>query len=262
MNHDEVIEALGAYALDAMDPDEAEVVRRHVEECPRCAQELTQLQHTAALLGNVGGEAPEHLWDQIAGRLGEVRPEQGPHAMPATISPILARSTRKRPKALTTVTRRPWVLGVAAAAVVIALLSAQVVRLNDRVGTLNALNSSASLNQLARSALNSPGAETIALESANASGGTDAQVVVLPSGAAYLMNSALPRLPASETYQLWGRAGKHLISLGVLGDAPKTVAFTVKSASTYQAYVITAEHAGGVVKSTHAPVATSGVLST
>ncbi len=50
------------------------------------------------------------------------------------------------------ITRRPWVFAVAAAAVAIAILSVQMVRLNDRVGTLNALGSSKSLSQLAQAA--------------------------------------------------------------------------------------------------------------
>ena len=69
VNHDDLIEALGAYALDAMDPDEAEAVRRHLDECPRCAEEVAQHHQVAALLGNTGGEAPAHLWDEIAGKL-------------------------------------------------------------------------------------------------------------------------------------------------------------------------------------------------
>ncbi len=86
-------------------------------------------------------------------------------------------------------------------------------------------------------------------------------MVILPSGSAYLVNKALPALPANLTYQLWGKANGQLVSLGVLGNAPSTVALTVRPSSVYHAYVVTAEHAGGVVRTTHQPVATSGTVS-
>lgn len=261
VSHDDLIEALGAYALDAMEPDEAEAVRQHLEGCPRCAAEVAQHQQVAALLGNTGGEAPTHLWDQIAGKLESARPPRGVRPLPGAAGPIAPRRRTGPPRVVREITRRPWVLAAAAAAVAIALLSVQVVRLNDRVGTLNALGSSSSLSKLAQAALASPQAETVGLDSTTASGRTDAEVVVLPSGNAYLVNEALPSLPASETYQLWGKANGQLISLGVLGNSPKTIAFTVRPSSVYNAYVVTAEHAGGVVRTTHRPIATSGTLS-
>ena len=74
VSHDEIIGALGAYALDAVDPEEAEVIRRHLESCPSCAAEVLEHHQVAALLGNTGGEAPAHLWDEIAGKIGELPP--------------------------------------------------------------------------------------------------------------------------------------------------------------------------------------------
>jgi hypothetical protein len=89
---------------------------------------------------------------------------------------------------------------------------------------------------------------------------TEAEVVVLPSGAAYLVNMGLPALPSGETYQLWGKADTQLISLGILGNRPTKDAFSVgSSAKKYSAYVVTAERAGGVVKTTHQPVAEGAV---
>lgn len=39
-----------AYALDALDPDEAEAYERHLGQCERCRQELAELSESAAAL--------------------------------------------------------------------------------------------------------------------------------------------------------------------------------------------------------------------
>ncbi|GAB2750023.1 anti-sigma factor [Amycolatopsis magusensis] len=48
----------GAYALDALDDVERERFRRHLTECPSCAQEVRELQATAARLGAAVAEDP------------------------------------------------------------------------------------------------------------------------------------------------------------------------------------------------------------
>jgi hypothetical protein len=247
VNHDELIEALGAYALDAMDPEESEAVRKHLEECPRCAEEVAQHHGVAALLGNAGGEAPAHLWNAIAGKIGETPPLDPPRLLPTTASNRSPRRPRSSAVARQ-ITRRPWVVAAVAAVAVIAVLGVQTVRLSNRSGTLNAL---------ALSALADPSAQQVDLESASPARVTDAELVLLPSGAAYLLNMALPGLPSSETYQLWGRSNGQLISLGILGSRPTTVAFAVGPGAKYSAYVVTAERAGGVVKTEHRPIALS-----
>jgi len=262
VSHDEIIEALGAYALDAVDAEEAEVIRRHLETCPSCAAEVLEHHQIAALLGNTGGEAPAHLWDEIAGRIGEQPPSSEYRApMVDQVGPNRDRDNPAPVRALRVITRRPWALAAAAAVVAIALLSIQTVRLNDRVGTLNARNATNGLSNLANDAMASPGARTVSLVDSAGVQVTDAEVVILPSGTAYLLNKALPGLPSNQTYQLWGQTGSQLISLGILGSRPRTVAFNVGPAAHYNAYVVTAERAGGVVRSTHAPVAAGSVAT-
>jgi anti-sigma factor RsiW len=69
VTHDEIAELLGAYALDAVDPDEAAVVAAHVAVCPRCAAEVDEHRSTAALLAHQGADAPGALWDRIQQQL-------------------------------------------------------------------------------------------------------------------------------------------------------------------------------------------------
>jgi hypothetical protein len=64
-----------------------------------------------------------------------------------------------------------------------------------------------------------------------------------------------------ERVQLWGQTDNQLISLGVLGNRPIKAAFSVGPLAKYNAYVVTAERAGGVVKTTHRPVAMGRALN-
>ncbi len=263
VNHDDFIESLGAFALDAMDPEEAEVIRLHLEECPRCAEEVAQHHQVAALLGNGGGDAPAHLWDEIAGKIEELHPIDGSPIVPIPMRPVRGGTGRSPSSAgVGGMARRVVLLGAAAAVVVVALLSLQVARLNDRVGSLDASSASTDLNHLVQAALANPDAQKVDLASATVASATDAEVVILPSGTAYLVNKGLPPLPSDQTYQLWGRTDTQLISLGVLGNRPTNAAFSVGPSAKYHAYLVTAERAGGVVKTTHRPVAESGALST
>lgn len=86
-----------------------------------------------------------------------------------------------------------------------ALLSLEVARLNDRVGSLDASSASTDLNHLVQAALANPDAQKVDLASAMVASATDAEVVILPSGSAYLVNKGLPPLQSDQTYQLWGR---------------------------------------------------------
>ncbi len=66
MDHAEIQELLGAYALDAVEPDEAAQIERHLAGCPQCAAEVASYREVAGLLGSAEGLAPPGLWDRIA----------------------------------------------------------------------------------------------------------------------------------------------------------------------------------------------------
>jgi Putative zinc-finger len=55
MSCEHVRSAIGAYALGALDPDEAAAVRRHLETCPECAAEHDALAPLPGLLSLAGG---------------------------------------------------------------------------------------------------------------------------------------------------------------------------------------------------------------
>jgi len=72
--HQELQDLLGAYALDAVEPDEAAAIERHLPTCPRCRIELAEHREVAALMGYAGADAPSGVWDRIIASLEEPPP--------------------------------------------------------------------------------------------------------------------------------------------------------------------------------------------
>lgn len=271
MNHAEASELLGAYALDAVEPDEAEAVEAHLETCPRCRDELRSHREVVGLLAYAGQEAPEGLWDRVVARINDPADPgptfETPHALklmrfdgtdsavdperpaqaPAPVQVQLPRWSRFN---------RVTGLVAAAAVVVVALMGIEVARLQGRTdhlqGQISAMSGSPTMAAVDQ-ALAVPGARRIALKPI--AGGTERlDAVILPGGQGYLYDSRLAPLSSAQTYQLWGVVGAQRISYGVLGSAPTDVV-AFRASSGVQALAVTAEVAGGVVTSTHRPVA-------
>lgn len=241
LSHVEIEELLGAYALDAVDPDEADAVELHLRECPRCRDEVAAHRQTAALLAHTGADAPAGVWDRIAGSLVETPPEaarQLPWAVP-----------QKRRRRLPVVQLMAGAM--AAAAVVVALLGFTVARQNKRLDRL-------SLTQAATAALVNPSAHKVRLASANGAATVDA--VVLPDGRGYIVRDSLPALSGDRTYQLWGINGTTApVSLGVLGRNPDVIEF--RADHLPQTMAITAEKGPHGVSSPQHPPVVTGVIT-
>jgi hypothetical protein len=237
--HDEAAELLGVYALDAVEPAEAEALEAHLELCPRCRDELRAHREVVGVLAYAGAEAPSGLWDRVAGTIGSSP------AAPPLVTPF----SRRRPSRLL------GALAAAAALVVVGLLGTEVVHLEDRTNhlsrTVAAMTGQPTMGQV-RQALSEPGARTVALSSPTGSGPV-VRAVILPDGEGYLYGSTLSPLSPAQTYQLWGISGVERISYGVLGPSPGGV-LTFRASAGVQGLAVTAEVAGGVVVSTNPPV--------
>lgn len=276
----EIEELLGAYALDALDPDEAAMVERHLQGCVRCSAEVARHHEVAGLLANSGGDAPDELWDRIAERLDtpavpswdrlaarldapsggdgdDGMPSVGgaPGSPPAGAE-IIPLDRGRRAGRLATV-----VVSVVAAAAALAAvaLGVQVHHLDHQVSALGA--SHQTVSQAAQAALEDPSTQRIQLTSTPTSDQQQAVVTLVlgPSGTGFVLPQGLARLPDQETYQLWGSVGGQLVSLGVLGSDPTVSTFTFDSGAEAQAFAITAEQAGGVAQPTHAPLVEGSV---
>ena len=213
MTHDEVQELLGAYALDAVDEAESEAVELHLRSCPRCQAEVQSHRETASWLAHGGAPAPEGVWDKIAENLDE-----GP--APVDMPRILTWESRERSRSSR---RRPtveWIAGIAAALLLV--LGGVAINQQRQIDDVRDRNG---LEQALASALSDPKARQVSLSSPG-DAGTSVKAVVLPDGTGYLVaDTALRDLDESRTYQLWGINDAKVVSLGVLGRAPKIVAF-------------------------------------
>lgn len=270
LTHEEVSELLGAYALDAVGPEEASAIARHVAECRRCAAELESFHEVAGMLGNAGGEAPPHLWERLADEINRAgHPGDGDDRVVELLGGRVARTTPTRAqRARRANVRRGregrwpagarWAASGIAAAVlaVIVLLGYEVAHLDTRVNNLESAGAATSVVEAAQQAMLDPAAREVVLAADDSPATTAMELVILPSGTSYAINSRLPELPSSQTYQLWGWVGSRIVSLGLLGNHPADVALQLDP-STIDKYAVTAEPAGGVVQPTVPPAAAS-----
>jgi hypothetical protein len=240
--HEEIQELLGAYALNAVDPDEVELVERHLEECPRCRSEVAGHRDVATRLGNAGGDAPEGLWDRIASHLEETPPPMR-LPLPGADHGVIPLAPRRRARSNRMVVAA---LGVAAA-LAIGVLGVQVVRQQDQLDRFEAALDDGSMLD--------PDAASADLQSTD--GDVRGSAVLLSNGTGYLMVDELPALEDGRTYQLWGKTSSGVISLGLLGSEPGAI-LPFQAGEDLDALAITAEEAGGVVQSENAPVVAGG----
>lgn len=228
--HEEIQEMLGVYALHALDPEERDLVDEHLEDCPRCQQEVRGHREVATLLGNTGGVAPEGLWERIASRLEELPPP-----MRLSLSDgqgnVIPLAARRRER-----TNRFVAAAMGAAAVIlIGLLGAQVVRQGSRIEDLESAMSGSSV---------AAGVATLS----SPDGSISADAVLLSDGSGLLLAEDLPGLTAEETYQLWGVTDTGVISLGLLGAEPGRV-MPFLAGDDVSGLAVTREVAGGVAQS-------------
>lgn len=267
MDHASIAELLGAYALDALEPEERSIVEAHLAACPRCEAEVTELQQAASMLGNDVADAPSALWDRVAARLDEAAVPTAGAGRPSVLkrrSRVLDEgrggsgglhesAVRARRGRLARLARGSAVVLGAAAAASIAFLGVDVAHLDQRIAALGNAPLSARLGQVASEALLSPSSERVLLSSPT--GSDRAEVVLVPQkGIGFLIRSRMAPLPPSETYQLWGEVGHRQISLGVLGNDPSVLAFAYGHNSAPKLLEITIERAGGVVAPTQAAI--------
>jgi Anti-sigma-K factor rskA len=238
---EEITELLPAYALDALDDDERALVEAYLASDAAARDEVDEFRVAASMLAHAGGPPPEGVWERLESAITETASPQPTMAPPDMLS---ARREAAPPRP-----DRRW-QWLAAAAVVVALAFGGLwIAARSDSGTATADTAA-----LARQAAKAPGARHAALT--DAGGNTLATAVVTRDGTGYL-TSKLPPVAPGQTYQLWGVSRSGTISLGVLGRAPKTIAF--KAAAPTQSLAITTEVAGGVPVSRNAPDAVGDI---
>jgi anti-sigma-K factor RskA len=229
MADEPIEELLGAYALDAVDDEERRRVEVYLEQNPRARAEVWEMRQVAAMLADDGGAPPESVWPRIVDALENRPPRPG-----SKLTQLMPRRRSSR------VVR---FVGLAAAALV-AIGAGVVVTL---LVTDEDDGSSSAIEEAYDHARSDPSGRRAALASDD--GELHADAVVGTDGVGFLSANALPALPETETYQLWGVYGDgDVISLGVIGNRPDIEPFS--ALGDIDALVITREQAGGVVSST------------
>ena len=251
LQREELHALLGAYALDAVDDDERDQIERYLDTDPRARAEVESFREAASMLAMSGTDAPSGIWDRIVGRIeGDERDLD-----PSDVAPPLDLFERKgaREASRRSVALR-WV-GVAAAvaATLIAVLSVQVLRQNDRIDRLDVAMTGDPVRRGAETAATAPGSRTVSLTSES---GTElASIVLRPDGTGYFVSHGLEAAPEGDVYQLWALVGDaeqpEAISAGVLGNDPRVASF--RFSSPVNGFAVTMEQAPGVISSLQQP---------
>ena len=248
--HQDIEELLGAYALDAVDPDEARLVEEHLVECPRCRAEVAAHREVAALLtSGTSDPVPDGVWDRIAADLGDTPP---PVPIEVAFGHRQARKTTARRPA-----RVLAGLAAAAAVVVVALMGAVLVNQRTEIDDLRDETAAPDVDPVL-DLLRDPTSQIVSLD--HADGTTGARALVGGDGDSVLLASGLPDLGEGQTYQLWGlpQGRESMVSLGVLGADPGQSEFHVEGGITTLA--ITREPGGGSTQPSSEPLVTGTLV--
>jgi anti-sigma factor RsiW len=250
MTHEESIEFLATYALDAVEGEEREAVEEHLAECPRCRAELDAFREVTTALGNSVEPLPEGLWTTIASRLpgrdDEDRPpmprlmrDEADGGEGALTPRVRARGNAPGRGRFATVAAI-----VVAAAAVVTVLSVSLVHANDQVSQLQRSLGAGAPPGAVVAALETPGHKVVNMEGANH---VRLAQFVIADGRGYLVTSRLAALSADHTYQLWAVINSQTISVGLMGQSPNQATFTLAGAPSVSRLAITVEPSGGAV---------------
>lgn len=223
----------GAFALDALPPDEAADFRRHLAECSACQVEVVELQTTATHLGlAVAEQPPQRVREAVLRAVHQTR-QVPPPAQPTD-------SRRRIP--------RSW-LAAAAAAVVVGA---------GAVGLVDLVRDDPAPRDPIASVVAAPDAESTA---ARLRGGGRLTVVASEQlGQAVVLSEGLPPVGAARVYQLWlvdsdGQARSADVLIDSAGAAD-----VVSGVQPGDQVAITREPAGGSEQPTMTPLAVTKPL--
>jgi Anti-sigma-K factor rskA len=247
----EVRELLGAYALNAIDPDERAQVDELLLSDASARAELHELEHAAAWLGHASLRPPAGAWDAIASEvardLDASAATQAAATDAAAVVPVAASNADPTVRAIRPERRVSRWLVAAAAVVVLAIGGGTVIAIANRSG-------SQSVSDRAAAAQRSSSARTVRLHSID--GRWSARAVVLPNGTGYMLDASMPPVPEGRALQLWSITPSGPVSAGVLHGGVQQ--FHVAGAST--ALAVTEEPHGGSRRPSGSPIV-SGELA-
>jgi anti-sigma-K factor RskA len=236
----------GAYAVDAVDPEERRAFEQHLAQCPECQAEVASLRAAATRLSAISeSEPPPALRASVLAAISTVRPlppleppVAAPVALPDADSVVVPMRRRR--------SLMPWLVAAAAAVVL-------------GVGGLvwSPWNSGADHGQLTATEQVLRASDAQRLQ--KTIGGARATIVRSVSlGKAVIIADNMPAAPFGKDYQLWlDIPGKGMVSAGIMPhDAKPTLTMPLEGdAAKATAAGITVEPAGGSPAPTTTPIA-------
>jgi hypothetical protein len=245
LRREELDALLGAHALDAVDPGEREQLDRYLAENPAARAEVDETREVMSLLVDLDEESPA-LWSRIEEEISE--PPDATNVRPITAAPKAPGSPFRR---------RALALVAAAAALVVGVFVVGELRED---GGSRVADRRAQVLATVDQARGDPAAREAVL--ADLDGVVRANVVYLPDGTGYVVDTTLERLPKGRTYQLWALiddpTGPTVVSAGVLGRDVAVAAFRVDA--PVRGFAISTERAPGAL-APHEPLAAQGSLA-
>jgi anti-sigma-K factor RskA len=252
MDHNELRELTGAYALGMLTDDERLALEGHLRECQACAAEVRETINATTALG-VGVpqiDPPPSLRARVLATATAERPAVMPRATPRTTSTTL-----------------PYWLAAAAsiAAVALGLYAMNLrTRIQDLEGRLRVataatdsmqkqlvvLKADADDAQRRYSILTAPDVRRIDLAGVPPAANASAQAFWSPTQGLLLAGTNLPTLPAGRVYQLW-MVTPEQAALGIAlvtpdaGGRVTTITPTPQGVTRLAAIAVTVEPAGG-----------------
>ena len=226
-DHEELESLVAAWVLGAVEADEADAIRTHIEGCASCREATSRFGRAAGMLplDVEEVEPPARLRERI---LASAAASRGTAVAPVR-PPARAKQRPPSPKPLIQSRPRGWVPGYAAAALVVLALAVGLVA-GDLVG---------------REAPSAPVAVRSTLVGHDSLTGAKANVIDLTSeGVALVDFSNLPQLDAGKVYEVWLiTAGGRADPAGVfVPDANGSkVVLVAKSLAGYTVMAVTME---------------------
>jgi anti-sigma-K factor RskA len=218
MGDEAVHDLTAAYALDALEPEEARGYEEHLAGCERCREELASLQGAAGALAYAA--PPARPPEELRGRILAAARAERPNVVPLQASGPHVRHYR-------------WIASVAVAACAVVGLAVWNVSLHNRLDRAQE-----------------------ALRGVPLTGATGSVVVSGGNGA--LVVSNLAPAPTGKTYEAWVIKGGRASPAGTFGGGGRTIVFRLTRPLPAGAVVaVTLEPSGGVEQPTRKPFITS-----
>jgi hypothetical protein len=281
--HEEAFAALGAVAIDAVDPTELAAILAHVDGCAECTAELAALRDMTALLAfssPLAADTATHSRGRIRSKLisraaSEItRAPTPPTPIPPVVFPPPRPEAWRASEPRAGWRRQAEWLAIAATVLFVASLSALGWLWREREGFQDSVREQSTLAQLARTSVDSLRGALMSRDSLIA--GITGKNVSMMTLASYGPNAPfanmfwdkarntwtlvahnMPALKPGRTYQLWLVTRQAKISAGTFvttdGDAMMRSTYALP-ATELRSLAVTDEPEGGMPQPTSPPI--------